>query len=85
MGERLMALTAKEVAERFAISQRRARLLPAGIAIVEALLQRTTAHVVTVDRGGIREGLVIAVARASERWREALPTLVMEARSGSSR
>jgi len=85
MGERLAALTAKEVAERFAISQRRARLLPAGIAIVEALLQRTTAREVTVDRGGIREGLVVAVARAGNGWREALPTLVMETRAGSSR
>lgn len=85
MGERLVALTAKEVAERFAISQRRARLLPAGIAIVEALLQRTTAREVTVDRGGIREGLVVAVARAGDGWREALPTLVMETRAGSSR
>lgn len=85
MGKRLVALTAKEVAERFAISQRRARLLPAGIAIVEALLQRTTAREVTVDRGGIREGLVIAVARAGDGWRDALPTLVMETRAGSSR
>jgi exopolyphosphatase/guanosine-5'-triphosphate,3'-diphosphate pyrophosphatase len=85
MGERLVALTAKEVAERFAISQRRARLLPAGIAIVEALLQRTTAREVTVDRGGIREGLVVAVARAGDGWREALPALVMETRAGSSR
>ena len=85
MGERLVALTAKEVAERFAISQRRARLLPAGIAIVEALLQRTTAREVTVDRGGIREGLVVAVARAGDGWRESLPTLVMETRAGSSR
>ena len=85
MGERLVALTAKEVAERFAISQRRARLLPAGIAIVEALLQRTTAREVTVDRGGIREGLVVAVARAGDGWREVLPALVMETRAGSSR
>jgi exopolyphosphatase/guanosine-5'-triphosphate,3'-diphosphate pyrophosphatase len=85
MGERLVALTAKEVAERFAISQRRARLLPAGIAIVEALLQRTTAREVTVDRGGIREGLVVAVARAGDGWREVLPTLVMETRANSSR
>jgi exopolyphosphatase/guanosine-5'-triphosphate,3'-diphosphate pyrophosphatase len=85
MGERLVALTAKEVAERFAISQRRARLLPAGITIVEALLQRTTAREVTVDRGGIREGLVVAVARAGDGWREALPALVMETRAGSSR
>ena len=85
MGERLVGYTAKEVAEHFAISQRRARLLPAGIAIVEALLQRTTAHEVSVDRGGIREGLVVAVARAGEGWREALPTLVMETREGTAR
>lgn len=85
MGERLVALTAKEVAERFAISQRRARLLPAGIAIVEALLQRTTARQVTVDRGGIREGLVVAVARAGRGWRDALPDLVMETRASSQR
>lgn len=85
MGERLATLTAKEVAERYVVSQRRARLLPAGIAIVEALLQRMTARQVSVDRGGIREGLVVAVARAGDGWREALPTLVMETRESSTR
>jgi len=85
MGEQLVTFTAKEIADRFAVSQRRARLLPAGIAIVEALLQRTTARLVTVDRGGIREGLVVAVARAGGAWQEALQALVMETRAGSSR
>lgn len=83
MGARLASLPAKEIAERFAVSQRRARLLPAGIAIVEALLQRTTARSVTVDRGGIREGLVIAVSRAGGGWRAALPALVGETRGGA--
>lgn len=85
MGEQLVKYTAKEIAERFAVSQRRARLLPAGIAIVEALLQRTTARQVSVDRGGIREGLVVAVARAGDGWQEALSDLVMETRANSLR
>jgi exopolyphosphatase/guanosine-5'-triphosphate,3'-diphosphate pyrophosphatase len=83
MGERLSLLAAREVAERFAVSQRRARLLPAGIAIVEALLQRVPVREVVVDRGGIREGLVVAVARAGHNWRSALSDLVMDTRASS--
>jgi exopolyphosphatase/guanosine-5'-triphosphate,3'-diphosphate pyrophosphatase len=46
------------VAQRFAIDPQRARLLPAGLLILEATarLLRTT---VMVGRGGIREGVLL--------------------------
>ena len=51
-------------------------MLPAGISILEALLKHTTASVALVDRGGIREGLVVALARSGPRWRAELVRLV---------
>ena len=75
-GEILAASRAARVAEVHALSLRRARLLPAGLAILEALLSHTEAEAAVVDRGGIREGLVLAVAHAGGNWRDALSQLV---------
>ena len=76
MGERLATLTAAEISSAFAISERRARLLPAGLTILEALLQQTGVTDLRVDRGGIREGVIIAEARGGSQWRGSLGDLV---------
>ena len=76
MGEILATERASEIARTRGISNRRARMLPAGISILEALLKHTTASVALVDRGGIREGLVVALARSGLRWRAELARLV---------
>lgn len=76
MGERLASLTSAEISARFALSERRAQLLPAGLAILEALLQHTEVTDLSVDRGGIREGVIIAEALAGAGWRNALSSLV---------
>ena len=76
MGKILSIERASEIAITRGISNRRARMLPAGISILEALLRHTNASVAVVDRGGIREGLVVAMARAGARWRTKLSELV---------
>ncbi len=53
---------AEVVARRFDIAPERARLLPAGLLILEALAQRLGGHV-SVGRGGIREGVLIEAGR----------------------
>jgi exopolyphosphatase/pppGpp-phosphohydrolase len=80
MGERLASLSSTEITARFALSERRARLLPAGLAILEALLQHTEVTDLSVDRGGIREGVIIAEARAGSDWRSSLSLLVTSQR-----
>lgn len=74
----LEATTAAQVAAAHGISLRRARLLPAGLAIVEALMRGTGVERAIVDKGGIREGLVVAIARSGSEWREELPRLVAQ-------
>jgi exopolyphosphatase/pppGpp-phosphohydrolase len=76
MGERLASLSAAEISSAYAISERRARLLPAGLSILEALLQQTGVTDLRVDRGGIREGVIIAEALGGSSWRGALADLV---------
>jgi exopolyphosphatase/pppGpp-phosphohydrolase len=76
MGERLASLSSAEISGAFAISERRARLLPAGLAILEALLQQTGVTDLRVDRGGIREGVIVAEALGGSEWRAALGELV---------
>jgi exopolyphosphatase/guanosine-5'-triphosphate,3'-diphosphate pyrophosphatase len=85
MGELLARHTAKEIAERSGMSHRRARLLPAGISIVEALLRQTAATEVHVDGGGIREGVVVALARRGPEWRRGLAELLVAPRRRATR
>ncbi|MGC8634355.1 MAG: hypothetical protein ACP5VP_06775, partial [Candidatus Limnocylindrales bacterium] len=54
----------------------RARILPGGAALVEAFLERYRLASASVSRAGIREGTILAVARAGSDWRERLPELV---------
>jgi exopolyphosphatase/guanosine-5'-triphosphate,3'-diphosphate pyrophosphatase len=62
-------------AERHGVNPIRARLLPAGAVILEAVLSRFDAEVVRVADVGIREGTVLAVAHAGPSWRDRLPEL----------
>ena len=65
-----------EAAERHLIRPQRARVLPAGALIVDAILQRYGAGRLRVSDEGIREGAVLAAARAGAAWRDQLPGLV---------
>lgn len=71
----LGSTAAADVAAERAIRPERARLLPAGAAIVAALLERYGSTGARVSEAGVREGTVLALARADMGWRDALPKL----------
>jgi len=71
----LQAESAEVAAERHAVRPVRARLLPAGAAILEAILLRYGLGRMQVSDAGIREGLALALARAGANWRDQLPQL----------
>jgi exopolyphosphatase/guanosine-5'-triphosphate,3'-diphosphate pyrophosphatase len=71
----LGAAPAADVAARFGITATRARLLPAGAALLEALMDHYAVGSVTAVEEGIREGVVFALARAGASWRDRLDDL----------
>lgn len=66
---------AAQAAERHAVNLMRARILPAGAAILEAVLDRYGLDRLRVSEAGIREGTIFAVARARWAWRDSLAVL----------
>lgn len=62
-------------AERHAINPTRARLLPAGALILEAVLAHLGLDELSVSEAGVREGTVLAQAHAGSAWRDRLPSL----------
>jgi len=66
---------AADVAARFGITAKRARLLPAGAALLESLMERYGVERVTAVEEGLREGVVFALARAGAGWRDRLDAL----------
>ena len=73
--ETLCAASAADIATRFGIRPQRARILAAGAAILEAILARYGMERATASEEGIREGLVLALARAGAGWRDRLDAL----------
>ena len=77
--ERALALLGAEPSElsaqRHAVRPVRARLLPAGAVIVEAILDRYGADEIQVSDAGIRDGAILAAAHAAHAWRDGLPVL----------
>ena len=62
-------------AQRHGVRPVRARLLPAGAVIVEAILDRYGADEIRVSDAGIRDGAILAAAHAPHAWRDQLPVL----------
>ena len=62
-------------AERHLINPLRARILPAGGAIMEAILERYGAGSMRVVETGIREGAILAVVHGGRAWRDRLADL----------
>jgi exopolyphosphatase/guanosine-5'-triphosphate,3'-diphosphate pyrophosphatase len=62
-------------AERHAIHPVRARILPAGAAIMEAILVRYGLDRLHVSEAGIREGACLVMAHAGPSWRDRLERL----------
>lgn len=65
-----------EAAARHLIRPERARILPAGAIIVDAILERYGLDRLRVSEGGIREGAILAAATAGAAWRDRLGELV---------
>jgi exopolyphosphatase / guanosine-5'-triphosphate,3'-diphosphate pyrophosphatase len=76
---RALALLAAEPSElaarRHGIKPIRARMLPAGAVIVEAVLERYRAEELRVSDAGIRDGAILAAAHAGHAWRDRLAAL----------
>ena len=60
--DRLLAVLAATIAAGGAVDLDRARVLPGGAIVVEALLERFGLEAAAVSQGGIREGLLLEVA-----------------------
>lgn len=78
VAEALAALTAQTAAEtsaRFGVNPTRARLLPAGAAIVDALMRRYDVDTVRVSEEGMREGAILVARHAGRAWRDHLAEL----------
>jgi exopolyphosphatase/guanosine-5'-triphosphate,3'-diphosphate pyrophosphatase len=74
----MAALTAEPaayVALHHAVNPLRARVLPAGVAILEAFLDRYGVRRIRVVDTGIREGAVLAASRVGASWRDDLEDL----------
>jgi exopolyphosphatase/guanosine-5'-triphosphate,3'-diphosphate pyrophosphatase len=66
---------AAEAAERHLINPIRARILPAGATIVDAILERYDVDAIRVSEAGLREGAILAAQHAGPAWRDRLPNL----------
>jgi exopolyphosphatase/guanosine-5'-triphosphate,3'-diphosphate pyrophosphatase len=78
IAEALAILAAEPAAlasERHLIRLIRARILPAGAVIVDAILERYGVDRLRVSEAGIREGTILAVDHAGPAWRDHLAQL----------
>ena len=67
--------TAEASAERHLIKPARAHILPAGAAIMDALLIRYGVTSIRVSEAGVREGAILVVDHVGVAWRDRLPEL----------
>lgn len=66
---------ASDASGRYRVNPIRARILPAGGAIMDAILERYGADRIRVSDSGVREGAILAVEHAGPAWRDRLPDL----------
>lgn len=71
----LASAPAAEIAARFAITAVRVGSLPSGAALLEALMARYHVPRARLVEEGLREGVVLALARAGAAWRDRLESL----------
>lgn len=74
--EILTARPADSLVQAFGINRRRAGMLAAGAALIEALMVRYGLTEVEVSAVSLREGAILARALAGDEWEERLPMLV---------
>lgn len=73
--ETILAGPAATLTTRFAVNPKRGPLLPAGAAIVDALMRHYGVDRIRVSDAGLREGAVLVAAHAGRAWRDRLPAL----------
>ncbi len=73
--ELLVREPADATARRYGMNPIRARVLPAGATILEAILARYRIDRLEAREASIREGAILAVAHGGEAWRAQLATL----------
>lgn len=66
---------AAEITARYLVNPTRARLLPAGAVLVDAILRRYGVDRLTVSDAGLREGAILVADHAGRAWRDRLPEL----------
>lgn len=71
----LVERPAAETSELYGVNLKRARLLPAGATIVDALLRRYGATQVRVSDAGMREGAILIADHVGRAWRDRLDSL----------
>lgn len=71
----LTTLSAEEVARRYGQPEARARILPAGLLIIQTVMERFHLAEMHVSPHGIREGMLLAYARYQEQWLERVAAL----------
>jgi exopolyphosphatase/pppGpp-phosphohydrolase len=71
----VLGAPAAQIAERFGINPKRAPLLPAGAAIVEALMRHYEMDRARASEASLREGAILAADHAGRAWRDRLPEL----------
>ena len=72
----IAAESSQDIAETFRMNPRRTRILAAGGAIVEALLERYGIEHIQASQASLREGLVLALVRDGMAWRDRLRALL---------
>jgi len=71
----LLGARAAATSERYRVNPKRARLLPAGAAIVEALMRRYGVERVEVSDASLREGAILVADHVGIAWRDQLTEL----------
>jgi len=71
----LAAEPAAVASERYVVKPTRARILPAGAVIMDAILERYGVDRIRVSEAGIREGTILAVEHGGPSWRDRLAEL----------
>ncbi len=69
---------AEELAQQRTLSVKRVRQLPAGIALVEALLSRYDLPRVATSDASLREGAIFAAQRFGDAWPDHLSSMIGE-------
>jgi exopolyphosphatase/pppGpp-phosphohydrolase len=73
----MASASASAIAERHGVRVSRARVLPAGAAILLGALDRYGLDRLRVAEGGLREGLIFAAFHAGPAWRREVPQLAL--------